>query len=226
MIRVLIADDHAAIRTGLRHMLQSAPDIEVVAEADNGAAAVTNARALRPTVVLMDLRMPGMDGITATREIVNEGLSQVLVLTTYDLDEYVYGALHAGAAGFLLKTVEAADLVRAVHRIAANESVLAPEVTRRVLKVFVNSTEPVEKPLVPQWLSELTERERQVLSYLAQGLSNADVSARLFIAEGTTKSHVSRILTKLGCTSRLQAAILARAAGLSPSPNTLNEGPQ
>ncbi|GAA1148521.1 response regulator transcription factor [Ornithinicoccus hortensis] len=212
-IRVLLADDHAAIRSGLRLMLESGGGIEVVAEAADGAAAVTNARALRPDVVLMDLRMPGTDGITATRQIVDEGLAQVLVLTTYDLDEYVFGALRAGAVGFLLKTVEADALVDAVRRVAAGEGVIAPEVTRRLLHAFV-SVEPPSEPEPPPWLAELSARELEVLTYLAQGRSNAEIGQQLTISEGTTKSHVSRVLGKLGCTSRLQAGILAREAGL------------
>ncbi len=211
-IRVLLADDHAAIRSGLRLMLQHAGDIDVVGEAGDGAAAITNARALRPDVVLMDLRMPGTDGITATERIVREGWSQVLVLTTYDLDEYVFGALRAGAVGFLLKTVEASALVDAVRRVAAGEGVVAPEVTRRLLSAFVAGAPPAE-PEPPGWLSELSAREREVLACLAQGLSNAEISRALAISEATTKTHVSRVLAKLGCASRLQAGILAREAG-------------
>lgn len=212
-VRVLLADDHAAIRTGLRFMLEAAGDIEVVGEAADGAAAVTNARALRPDVVLMDLRMPGTDGIEATRQIADEGLAQVLVLTTYDLDEYVFGALRAGAAGFLLKTVEEAALVNAVRRVAVGEGVIAPEVTRRLLDAFV-AVEPVTEPEAPAWLGELSTREREVLTFLARGMSNAQICRELVISQGTTKSHVSSILAKLGCTSRLQAGILAREAGL------------
>lgn len=212
-IRVLLADDHAAIRSGLRLTLERDPGIEVVAEAADGAAAVTNARALRPDVVLMDLRMPGTDGITATGQIVREGLAQVLVLTTYDLDEYVFGALRAGAVGFLLKTVEADALVDAVRRVAAGEGVIAPEVTRRLLDAFAAVPSPDAVPR-PPWLDDLSAREREVLSALARGLSNAEIGAELVISPGTTKTHVSRVLAKLGCDSRLQAGILAREAGL------------
>lgn len=213
MIRVLLADDHAAIRSGLRLTLERAGDIEVVAEAADGAAAVANARATRPDVVLMDLRMPGTDGITATRQVVSEGLAQVLVLTTYDLDEYVLGALRAGAVGFLLKTIEADALVDAVRRVAAGDGVLAPEVTRRLLDAFVATPDPSAN-VTPSWLGELSDREREVLGALGRGLSNAEIGATLHIAPGTTKTHVSRVLTKLGCDSRLQAGIMAREAGL------------
>lgn len=212
-VRVLLADDHAAIRGGLRLMLEADGDIEVVGEASDGAAAVTNTRALRPDVVLMDLRMPGTDGITATQQIVDEDLAQVLVLTTYDLDDYVFGALRAGAVGFLLKTVEEAALVDAVRRVACGEGVIAPEVTRRLLGAFVATPAPAEHP-APEWLAELSSRELEVLTALARGLSNAEIGQHLVISQGTTKTHVSSILAKMGCTSRLQAGILAREAGL------------
>jgi DNA-binding NarL/FixJ family response regulator len=220
-VRVLLADDHAAIRSGLRLILEAAPDVEVVGEAADGAAAVANARALRPDVVLMDVRMPGTDGIAATRTITGEGLADVLVLTTFDVDEYVFGALRAGAAGFLLKTVDAPTLLDAVRRVAAGEGVVAPEVTRRLLATFVDrdadagtgpgAGEPAEVP----GLDRLTDREREVLTLLGRGLSNADIAAELAITEATAKTHVSRVLAKLGCTSRVQAAIAARTAGLA-----------
>lgn len=211
-IRVLIADDHAAIRSGLRLTLERAADITVVAEAADGETAVTNARATRPDVVLMDLRMPGVDGIAATRRITQEGYGSVLVLTTYDLDEHVVGALRAGAVGFLLKTIEADALVDAVRRVAAGEGVLAPEVTRRLLTAFVALPDTAPSA-PPAWADELSGREHEVLDALARGLSNAQICAELTISAGTTKTHVSRILAKLGCESRLQAAILAREAG-------------
>lgn len=213
-IRVLLVDDHAAIRSGLRLMLSAAEDIEVVGEAGDGAAAVANARSLRPHVVLMDLRMPGTDGVSATEQITSRGLAEVLVLTTYDLDEYVDGALRAGAAGFLLKSVEAQALLDAVRRVAAGEAVLAPEVTRRLLEAFVDARTSRDAEPEPAWLAELTERERDVLTCLGRGMSNADICATLTISTATTKTHVSRVLAKLGCTSRTQAAILAREAGL------------
>ena len=211
--RVLIADDHAAIRSGLRLILDDADDIVVVGEAGDGAAALANARALRPDVVLMDIRMPGTDGIEATASIVGESLADVLVLTTFDVDEYVFGALRAGAAGFLLKTADAAMLVDAVRRVAAGEGVLAPEVTRRTLRAFAEQAPA--RPAVPSvHIGGLTDREREVLAALGQGLSNADLAAALLITEATAKTHVSRVLAKLGCSSRVQAAIVAREAGL------------
>ncbi|WP_413450898.1 response regulator transcription factor [Georgenia phoenicis] len=211
-VRVIVADDHAAIRSGLRLILEGADDVTVVAEAADGAAAVTNARALRPDVVLMDIRMPGTDGITATRQIVADGLADVLVLTTFDLDEYVFGALRAGAAGFLLKTADAATLLDAVRRVAAGEGVVAPEVTRRLLAAFAQAP---ERPEVPADVAALTDREHEVLAGLGRGLSNAGLAQALHISEATAKTHVSRVLAKLGCTSRVQAAIRAREAGLA-----------
>lgn len=219
MIRVLLADDHAAIRAGLRMLLATADDIEVIGEAGDGAVAVANARALRPDVVLMDVRMPGTDGVTATRQIVEEGLSEVLVLTTFDLDEYVFGALRAGAAGFLLKTAETTALVDAVRHVAAGDGVVAPEVTRRLIAEL---SAPRERNGGSSWggpvrslPADLTPRERDVLAGLGCGLSNAQLAAELTISEATAKTHVSRVLAKLGVTSRVQAAIAAREAGLA-----------
>ncbi|MFD7023321.1 response regulator [Promicromonospora sukumoe] len=223
MIRVLLADDHAAIRAGLRMLLATAGDIEVVGEAGDGAVAVTNARALRPDVVLMDVRMPGTDGVTATRQIVDEGLSEVLVLTTFDLDEYVFGALRAGAAGFLLKTAEASALVDAVRHVAAGDGVVAPEVTRRLI-AELSAPRPGGNGVgrrngngngAATLPADLTPRERDVLAGLGSGLSNSDLAAALTISEATAKTHVSRVLAKLGVTSRVQAAIAARDAGLA-----------
>ncbi|PRZ09333.1 LuxR family two component transcriptional regulator [Isoptericola sp. CG 20/1183] len=222
-VRVLVADDHAAIRAGLRLLLEAAEGIEVVAEAADGHAAVANARALRPDVVLMDLRMPGTDGVEATRIITTEGLADVLVLTTFDLDEYVHGALDAGAAGFLLKSAEPADLLRAVRQVAAGEGVLAPEVTRRVLARIAGTPpapsdavapDPAAREADPR-LDGLTPREVDVLAALGRGLSNQDISAELVISEATTKTHVSRVLAKLQVPSRMQAAVVARRTGLA-----------
>ncbi|MFE7505291.1 response regulator [Promicromonospora sp. NPDC057488] len=226
MIRVLLADDHAAIRAGLRMLLATAGDIEVIGEAGDGAVAVTNARALRPDVVLMDVRMPGTDGVTATRQIVDEGLAEVLVLTTFDLDEYVFGALRAGAAGFLLKTAEASALVDAVRHVAAGDGVVAPEITRRIIaELSAPRARPGDRNGVvgangdgtgaAGLPADLTPRERDVLAGLGSGLSNAELAAALTISEATAKTHVSRVLAKLGVTSRVQAAIAARDAGLA-----------
>jgi len=215
VIRVLLADDHAAIRAGLRLILEEAPDIEVVGEAADGAVATRQATALRPDVVLMDIRMPGTDGITATRTITSAGLADVLILTTFDLDEYVFGALRAGAAGFLLKSAEPADLIAAVRHVASGDGVLAPEVTRRLLTAFVRATPAPAVAADPPALGALTGREREILAGLGRGLSNADLAAELVISEATAKTHVSRVLAKLGCASRVQAAIVAKEAGLA-----------
>ncbi|MEV6444499.1 MULTISPECIES: response regulator transcription factor [unclassified Amycolatopsis] len=224
-VTVLIADDHEAIRFGLTTILNHAEGIEVVGEAADGAAAVRKARALRPDVTLMDVRMPGTDGIAATRQLVAEGLTQVLVLTTFDLDEYVDGTLQAGAAGFLLKSVEAPRLIEAVKLVAAGKGVLAPQITRRVITAFAASGR--EPAPAPQGLGDLTEREREVLGCLGEGLSNAQIGTRLYIGETTVKTHVSRVLAKLDLRSRVQAAILAQENGLTRENSVadLREGP-
>jgi DNA-binding NarL/FixJ family response regulator len=211
-VRVVVADDQAAIRTGLVMILDSAPDITVVGEAADGLAAVTMARDRKPDVVLMDIRMPGIDGIEATRRLVGESVCEVLVLTTFDLDEYVDSALAAGAAGFLLKSVEAPALLAAVRAVARGDGVLAPEVTRRVI---ARLGAPARRPVRPPGLDDLTPRETDVLACLGRGLSNAEIAATLVITEATTKTHVSRVLTKLGLRSRVQAAIAAQDAGLT-----------
>lgn len=217
-IRVLLADDHEPIRTALRFVLDAAEDVLVVGEAADGGSAVANTRALKPDVVLMDVQMPRVDGIVATREIVRDGLADVLVLTTFDLDGYVFGALRAGAAGFLLKTAEPGEILAAVRRVAAGDGVVAPEVTRRLLSTFAATPGPedVADTLSParRRLAGLTPREREVVTALGAGQSNHQIAAELVISEATAKTHVSRILAKLGCTSRVQAAILAREAGL------------
>ncbi|GAA0938076.1 response regulator transcription factor [Pseudonocardia zijingensis] len=210
-VRVVVADDQAAIRTGLVMILDSAPDITVVGEAADGIAAVRTAREHEPDVVLMDIRMPGIDGIEATRRLVGDAVCEVLVLTTFDLDEYVDSALAAGAAGFLLKSVEAPALLAAVRAVARGDGVLAPEVTRRVI---ARLGAPARTPSRPPGFDELTPREVDVLTCLGRGMSNAEISAELVISEATTKTHVSRVLTKLGLRSRVQAAIAAQDAGL------------
>ncbi|MFC3455482.1 response regulator [Amycolatopsis speibonae] len=207
-IRVLVADDYGAIRAGLAMILNDADGIEVVGEAADGAAAIAQAKALNPDVVLMDLRMPGIDGITATRRIVEDGLAQVLVLTTFDLDEDVYNALRAGAGGYLLKSVDAPKLVDAVRVVATGEGVLSPTIARKLISTFASIAPPVPAPAVN--LDELTEREREVFDCLGEGLSNAQIAGRLFIAETTVKTHVSKVLGKLGLRSRVQAAIVAQ----------------
>ncbi|HLU57590.1 MAG TPA: response regulator transcription factor [Pseudonocardia sp.] len=210
-VRVVVADDQAAIRTGLVMILDSAPDITVVGEAADGLATVAMARERKPDVVLMDIRMPGIDGIEATRRLVADSVCEVLVLTTFDLDEYVDSALAAGAAGFLLKSVEAPALLAAVRAVARGDGVLAPEVTRRVISRLAA---PARKPVLPPGFDELTPRERDVLACLGRGMSNAEIAKELVITEATTKTHVSRVLTKLGLRSRVQAAIAAQDAGL------------
>ncbi|WP_030339287.1 response regulator [Streptomyces sp. NRRL S-1022] len=213
MIRVLVAEDQSAVRAGLVLILRSAPGIEVVGEAADGERAVELARSIRPDLVLMDVRMPRLDGVSATRRIVAERLADVLVLTTFDLDDYVFGALRAGAAGFLLKNAEARELLEAVRTVARGEGIVAPAVTRRLIDEFAAA--PVRGAGGdPAVLDGLTRREREVLGCIGEGLSNAQIGARLDMAEGTVKTHVSRLLAKLELRSRVQAAVLARELGL------------
>ncbi|KJS53716.1 LuxR family transcriptional regulator [Streptomyces rubellomurinus subsp. indigoferus] len=213
-IRVLVAEDQAAVRAALVMILRAEPDVEVVGQAADGEAAVRLALELRPDVVLMDVQMPRLDGVSATREVVAAGAAQVLVLTTFDLDEYVYGALRAGAAGFLLKDLEADTLVEGIRTVARGDGMLAPSVTRRLIGTFARPDRPVG-PAAREAVAALTAREREVLACVGAGMSNGEIAARLEMAEATTKTHVSRILAKLRLRSRVQAAILAQDLGLS-----------
>ena len=211
---MVVADDQEAVRAGLVLILDGAPGIEVVGQAADGEEAVALCRRLRPDVAVLDVRMPRLDGVSATREIVADGLADVLVLTTFDLDEYVFGALRAGAAGFLLKDTDAQGLVAAVRTVARGEGIIAPAVTRRLISAFAASA-PATPPATRAAVAELTPRERDVLACLGLGLSNQQIADRLSMAESTTKTHVSRILGKLGLRSRVQAAILAQELNLS-----------
>ena len=213
-IRVLLVDDQPLLRTGFRLILQSEPDLEVVGEAADGEVALAQVTALRPDVVLMDIRMPRMDGIEATRLITRlDAPPSVLVLTTYDLDEHVVESLRAGASGFLLKDVPADELVQAVRVVHAGAAIVAPTVTRRLLDRFARHLPATGEP-APTALPELTEREHQVLLLVARGLSNAEIAAELVLSETTVKTHVSNLLAKLGLRDRVQAVVLAYERGL------------
>ncbi|MCU7729684.1 response regulator transcription factor [Actinoplanes sp. KI2] len=215
-IRVVIADDQALIRTGLRGIVETADDLTVVGEAATGASAVDEVLRLEPDVVLMDIRMPELDGIAATERLTATGCaSRVLILTTFDLDEYVYGALRAGASGFLLKDAPPADLHTAIRVVAAGDALLAPKITRRLIAAFTGGAVPGTPPA--RELDVLTGRERQVLGLVADGLTNAEIGERLFITPGTAKVHVARLLYKLGARDRVQLVIIAHRAGLPPT---------
>jgi DNA-binding NarL/FixJ family response regulator len=224
-LRVVVADDQALVRVGFRGIIEATPGFTVVGEAGNGAEAVAAARQTRPDVVLMDIRMPVMDGIEATRQIT--GMAQthgvrVLILTTFDLDEYVYAALRAGASGFLLKDTVPVDLLNAIRVIAAGDALLAPSVTRRLLGEFARRPNGAgtagdggpQPPAARPELRELTERELEVLTLVAQGLSNSEIAGQLCISPATAKTHVAHLLTKLDCRDRIQLVILAYRAGL------------
>ena len=213
MTSVLIADDQGMVRAGFRSLLSREDDLEVVGEASNGEQAVREVSRLRPDVALMDIRMPVLDGISATRALVAEATpSRILVLTTFDLDEYVFEALRAGASGFLLKDAPAADLVAAVRIVASGDALLAPGVTRRVIDAFARAPRPA--PASTAALGSLTPREREVLVLLTRGLSNLAIAESLFVSEATVKTHVSNVLAKLGLRDRVQAVIFAYEAGV------------
>jgi DNA-binding NarL/FixJ family response regulator len=214
-VRVAVADDQALVRAGFRLLVDSAADLEVVGEAVNGEEAVELARRERPAVVLMDIRMPRMDGLEATRRIAgDEALAgvRVLILTTFDLDEYVYQALRAGASGFLLKDTPPAELLAAIRVVAAGDALLAPRVTRRLIAEFARRPDPARAP--PAALEALTEREREVLALVAHGLSNGEIAERLVVSPATSKTYVSRMLAKLGARDRAQLVAIAYETGL------------
>ncbi|WP_116110283.1 MULTISPECIES: response regulator [Amycolatopsis] len=211
MIRVVVVDDQELMRVGFRMVLGAQEDIDLVGEAGNGSDAVSLAGSLRPDVVLMDVRMPVMDGVEATKRIVEAGTSRVLVMTTFDLDEYVYAALQNGASGFLLKDTPPDHLVSALRSVASGDAVVSPSVTRRLLDRFMSGGGP---PRDEAELNVLTEREREVLVLIAKGLSNVEIADKLFLSEATVKTHVGRILAKLGLRDRVQAVVLAYETGL------------
>jgi DNA-binding NarL/FixJ family response regulator len=214
MIKVVLADDQELVRTGFRMILRAEPDLEVVGEAADGDEAAAAVARLRPDVVLMDIRMPRVDGLAATRRILAQPATRtrVLILTTFDQDEYVLEALRAGASGFLLKTVPAAQLVAGVREVAAGEALLAPAITRRLIERFVSAVEP--EPVPPPGYDELTAREREVLLLVARGMSNAEIAGELVVEPSTVKTHVAAVLAKLGVRDRVGAVVLAYESGL------------
>ena len=210
-IRVLVADDQSMVRAGFRMLLSGEQDIEVVAEASNGREAVAMAKRFSPAVVLMDIRMPEVDGLEATRRILGDSQAvRILILTTFGLDEYVYEALRAGASGFVLKDDPAEQLISAVRTVAAGNALLSPAITKQVIRQFTR----IARPAPPKELGELTEREREILRLIATGLSNAEIGRELYISETTVKTHVTHILQKLGLRDRVQAVVLAYQARL------------
>jgi len=212
-IRVLIVDDQALVRAGFRMILEAQPDLEVVGEAADGSAAIDAVRTLRPDVVLMDVRMPGVDGIEATRRLTEAGVpGKIVILTTYDLDEYVFDALAAGASGFLLKHVPPEELVRGVRVAASGEALLAPSITKRLIEEFAKQRAPVRASGTD--LKTLTDREREVLTLLGRGLSNPEIARELKVGEATVKTHVAHVLDKLELRDRVQAVIFAYEIGL------------
>jgi DNA-binding NarL/FixJ family response regulator len=218
-IRVLLADDQAMVRAGFAMILDAQPDIEVVGEAEDGEQAVAEAGRLAPDVIVMDIQMPRLDGVSATRAIAQRtGAARVLVVTTFDIDDYVFQALRAGASGFLLKNAPPEDLVRAVRVVAAGDSLLAPRVTTRLIEAFCE--QPAPPPAPPRELEQLTTREREVLTLLAQGLSNREIAEGLVVSHGTVRTHVARILMKLDLRDRVQAVVLAYETGIITPGNT------
>jgi DNA-binding NarL/FixJ family response regulator len=213
-VRVLIVDDQDLVRAGFRMILAAQPDLDVVGEARDGEQAVTLARGERPDVVLMDVQMPRLDGLAATRRIVAEGSARVVMVTTFDRDDYLFESLRAGASGFLLKNAAPEDLVEAVRTVARGNALLAPEVTRRVVEAAAGRLQPPGAPRTNDRLAELTEREREVLRLMGRGYSNTEIAGRLYVGEATVKTHVSRILLKLDLRDRVQAVVFAYEAGI------------
>jgi DNA-binding NarL/FixJ family response regulator len=225
-IRVLVADDQSMVRAGFRMLLAGEEDIEVVAEASNGLEAVDKAARFRPTVVLMDIRMPELDGLEATRRILAaDDAARVLILTTFDLDEYIYEALNAGASGFVLKDDPPEQLIAAIRTVAAGEALLSPAITKRVIKQFAR----IRRPTPPKEFDELTAREQEVFRLIASGLSNTEIAQELYISDTTVKTHVTHILQKLNLRDRVQAVVLAYQTGLveaeTPRPSSRDEHP-
>ena len=216
MIRVLLADDQALIRMGFRMVLDAEADIEVVGEAADGAAAITQAKALNPDVVLMDIRMPGVNGIEATAEITRTLDPKVLILTTFDLDEYAFGGLRAGASGFLLKDTRPAELIEAIRTVASGEAVVSPRITRRMLEMFAGQlpSGTATSGQVDPRIASLTPRETEILRLVARGMSNAEIAAELVVSATTVKTHVGSVLAKLGVRDRVQAVVVAYETGL------------
>lgn len=216
MIRVLLADDQALIRMGFRMVLDAEADIEVVGEAADGAAAITQAKALNPDVVLMDIRMPGVNGIEATAEITRTLDTKVLILTTFDLDEYAFGGLRAGASGFLLKDTRPAELIEAIRTVASGEAVVSPRITRRMLEMFAGQlpSGATASGQVDPRIASLTPRETEILCLVARGMSNAEIAAELVVSATTVKTHVGSVLAKIGVRDRVQAVVVAYETGL------------
>ena len=216
MIRVLLADDQALIRMGFRMVLDAEADIEVMGEAADGAAAITQAEALNPDVVLMDIRMPGVNGIEATAEITRTLDTKVLILTTFDLDEYAFGGLRAGASGFLLKDTRPAELIEAIRTVASGEAVVSPRITRRMLEMFAGQlpSGTATSGQVDPRIASLTPRETEILRLVARGMSNAEIAAELVVSATTVKTHVGSVLAKLGVRDRVQAVVVAYETGL------------